>query len=341
MSMKNSGLRRRARQVGGGDDELRARSSRRARRRPRRASTRASSSAIGAAPKRAASSRARPRAAVGDVRDRGAARREVRRRRARRSARRRPAARAGRARSPKTCCASAAAAAGTDAGLSPIAVSVRTRLPIWSAWRKTRSSSGPGDARLVGALHLAEDLALAGHERVEPGRDAEEVHRRGLVVHAVDDRRERLAGELLERRERALVAAARRGRARCGCRSRGRRRRRARARARPRGRTAARRARAARPARRGARCRRATASKVAPGERDADDDHEREARQRDVARRGGPSGRARRSAVDEPGRASSPPSACRRSPPCSQQADDPDREPEREQRQRDRDRCAA
>ena len=49
-------------------------------------------------------------------------------------------------RSPKTWAASAAAAAGTDAGLSPIAVSVRTSLPSFSAWRNTRSSSGPGEA---------------------------------------------------------------------------------------------------------------------------------------------------------------------------------------------------
>ena len=46
--------------------------------------------------------------------------------------------------SPNTCCASAAAADGTDAGLSPIAVSTRTRRPVCSACRKRRSSSGPG-----------------------------------------------------------------------------------------------------------------------------------------------------------------------------------------------------
>ena len=40
--------------------------------------------------------------------------------------------------------------------------------------------------RLVRRAHLAEDLALAGHERVEPGRDAEEVQRGGLVVQAVE-----------------------------------------------------------------------------------------------------------------------------------------------------------
>ena len=46
-------------------------------------------------------------------------------------------------RSPKTCAARAAAAEATDAGLSPIAVSVLTRLPVCSAWRKSRSRSGP------------------------------------------------------------------------------------------------------------------------------------------------------------------------------------------------------
>ena len=49
------------------------------------------------------------------------------------------------ARSSKTCCASAAAADGTDAGLSPIAVSSRTRRPACSAWRKSWSRNGPGE----------------------------------------------------------------------------------------------------------------------------------------------------------------------------------------------------
>ena len=51
---------------------------------------------------------------------------------------------------------------------------------------------------LVRGAHLAEDLALAGHERVEPGRDAEEVQRGGLVVQAV----ERVLDLRLERGER-------------------------------------------------------------------------------------------------------------------------------------------
>ena len=158
-------------------------------------------SGVGAEARRRA--RPRPRAAVGDVRDRRRRGPRGCRPRARRSGRRRSSSTRRPARSPKTCSASAAAAAGTDAGLSPIAVSVRTRLPSCSACRKTRSSSGPTRRGLVGRLDLAEDLALAGHQRVEPGRHAEEVHGRRLVVHAVGDAAERLAGELLERRERA------------------------------------------------------------------------------------------------------------------------------------------
>src|SRR5580765_8435958 len=40
----------------------------------------------------------------------------------------------------------------------------------------------PGSSGLVGAAYLAEDLALAGHERVETGGDAEQVERSGLVA---------------------------------------------------------------------------------------------------------------------------------------------------------------
>ena len=43
-----------------------------------------------------------------------------------------------------------------------------------------------GRPGLVRGAHLAEDLALPGHERVEPGRDAEQVQRGGLVVQAVE-----------------------------------------------------------------------------------------------------------------------------------------------------------
>ena len=52
---------------------------------------------------------------------------------------------------------------------------------------------------LVRRAHLAEDLALARHERVESGSNPEEVQRRGVLVQAVDDAFERLARNLLER----------------------------------------------------------------------------------------------------------------------------------------------
>ena len=59
---------------------------------------------------------------------------------------------------------------------------VRTFLPTRSAWRNSRSSTGPCARRLVRVAHLAEDLALAGHERVEarprPGRGAAQRPRR-------------------------------------------------------------------------------------------------------------------------------------------------------------------
>ena len=43
-----------------------------------------------------------------------------------------------------------------------------------------------GRAGLEGAPHLAEDLALARNERVEPGGDTEEMHRRRLVPKPVE-----------------------------------------------------------------------------------------------------------------------------------------------------------
>src|SRR5205823_14241368 len=43
-----------------------------------------------------------------------------------------------------------------------------------------------GRAARVGGAHLAEDLALAGHERVQPGRDAKEVQRGGVVAQPVE-----------------------------------------------------------------------------------------------------------------------------------------------------------
>ena len=47
-----------------------------------------------------------------------------------------------------------------------------------------------GSARFEGVAHLAEDLPLAGHERVEAGGDPEQVQRCGLVRETVRERRE-------------------------------------------------------------------------------------------------------------------------------------------------------
>ena len=84
----------------------------------------------------------------------------------------------------------------------------------------------PGRADLVRGPHLAEDLALAGNERVEPGGDAEEMERGGLVAQPVERRLE-LVGPSAGERASASTASlaprrlARRRRARCGCTSRG------------------------------------------------------------------------------------------------------------------------
>ena len=79
-----------------------------------------------------------------------------------------------------------------DAVPRPMAVSVRARLPTRRAWRNSRSSverTPPSSlADLPRRAHLAEDLALAEHRRVEPGGDLEEVLGGGVVVLAVEVR---------------------------------------------------------------------------------------------------------------------------------------------------------
>src|SRR5581483_12245511 len=62
-----------------------------------------------------------------------------------------------------------------DRGLAAHALAERDRLPEDAVEQRPRRD------RIVRGAYLAEDLAFAGHERVEPGRDAEEVER-GLVV---------------------------------------------------------------------------------------------------------------------------------------------------------------
>ena len=56
---------------------------------------------------------------------------------------------------------------------------------------------GSGDAVLVGDPDLAEDLALAGHERVEAGRHPEQVQGGSVVTEPVELRsgRQRVGGE--------------------------------------------------------------------------------------------------------------------------------------------------
>ena len=185
----------------------RRRSSTRRRRRRRSSSAPIAASSIACAPRRRASSS--PCASVRFATTATSAPRETRFRAVASLILPAPSSSTGRpARSPKTCCASAAAADGTEAGLSPIAVSSRTRRPAWSACRKSRSSNGPGRARLERGPHLAEDLALARHERVEPGGDAEEMQRGRLVAEAVERGGElvaAVAGELGERPDCELL----------------------------------------------------------------------------------------------------------------------------------------
>ena len=84
-------------------------------------------------------------------------------------------------------------------------------------------------AGLVGLAHLAEDLRLAGHHRVEAGGDPEEVEGGGLVGDGVERGRQlrlREAGEAGELRRRCAPrpppARRRPRRPRCGCTSRAR-----------------------------------------------------------------------------------------------------------------------
>ncbi len=74
-----------------------------------------------------------------------------------------------------------------------------------------RFAEGPveqraGDAGLERVADLAEDLTLAGNERVEPGGDTEEVERGRLVGQAVGDRRQR-GGVVAGEGEQRLVGA--------------------------------------------------------------------------------------------------------------------------------------
>ena len=82
-------------------------------------------------------------------------------------------------RSVKICRARLTAAKATDTGLSPIAVSVRTCLAVLKAcWnRRCQQFAGaPGfPGGLERAFHLAEDLRLAEHQRVQAAGDRQQV----------------------------------------------------------------------------------------------------------------------------------------------------------------------
>ena len=89
-----------------------------------------------------------------------------------------------------------------DRRLDPGAAAGVERLPEEAVEERARR------AALEGVAHLAEDLALSRHERVEAGRDAEQVQRGAVVPEAVEDGRERgavVAGEREQRGARALV----------------------------------------------------------------------------------------------------------------------------------------
>ena len=80
----------------------------------------------------------------------------------------------------------------TDAVPRPMAVSVRARLPTRKRVTEEQVERRPHPALVGGDLprtaHLAEDLALAEHRRVEAGGDLEQVAGGRLVVLAVEVR---------------------------------------------------------------------------------------------------------------------------------------------------------
>ena len=72
-----------------------------------------------------------------------------------------------------------------------------------------RPGRAGGQRRIVGLAHLAEDLGLARHERVETGRDPEEVLDRSLVIPAREHVAELEPGAALEVLAGALLVSAR------------------------------------------------------------------------------------------------------------------------------------
>ena len=142
--------------------------------------------------------------------------------------RRRPRARGARSSSPRCSVAISTAAWDTDAVARPIAVSVRARLPTSTAWRNSRFSAAREPPSACASshadAHLAEDLVLAEHRRVEPGGDLEQVgapppRRAGCrgadAARRAPDRRARRRSRGCRRRRRG--SARRRRTPRCGC----------------------------------------------------------------------------------------------------------------------------
>ena len=75
----------------------------------------------------------------------------------------------------------------TETGFAPMRVSVRTRLAtakVCCIRRSIELRSVPAAARgLIGIFHLAENLRLAEHHRIQSGGDAEQMpHRRVLCM---------------------------------------------------------------------------------------------------------------------------------------------------------------
>ena len=139
-------------------------------------------SVIASAPKRSASCLAALERAVGD-RDRlRLARARNASPRARSSRRRRPAAGAGPRSTGKMRSASFTAAAAIEIDALPMSVCVRTSFATanvrWNSRFSTRPSEPAGFRRAHRLLHLAEDLRLAQHHRVEAAGDAERVRHR-------------------------------------------------------------------------------------------------------------------------------------------------------------------
>ena len=108
-----------------------------------------------------------------------------------------------------------------------VRTSLATAKERWNSWCSVVPSVPAASARAHRVLHLAEDLRLAQHHRVEPAGDAERVAHRLLVAAACRGSGAELAGAdavVLAPATARSASPARSpadSRARCGCRSRG------------------------------------------------------------------------------------------------------------------------